>query len=181
MIKANGVKPRSKLFLGLVLLQALFLIAIALSYYAIGWYGKEIRLQTLPIDPRDLLYGDYVNLNYDINEISTSLWKGPGKINDLSNNLYVVLKLDELSKNGTYKAVALYGHKPTVQEDEVILKGRTNYTGDDTIHVKYGLETYYISENSGKELEQKANLGKLVANVKVASWGRAIIEDIEIP
>ncbi|QGQ97856.1 hypothetical protein EHS13_24675 [Paenibacillus psychroresistens] len=181
MIKPNSVKLRSKLIVALVLIQALFLIGIAISYYAIGWYGKEIRLQTLPIDPRDLLYGDYVNLNYDINELSTSLWRGPGDVNDLSNNLYVVLKLDELSKNGTYKAVALYGHKPKIQKDEVVLKGHTNYTGDSTIFVKYGLETYYVPENTGKELEQKANLGKLVANVKVASWGRAVIEDIEIP
>jgi uncharacterized membrane-anchored protein len=180
MIKPNGVKLRSKLLIGLVLVQALFLISVALSYYAIGWYGKEIRLQTVPIDPRDLLYGDYVNLNYDINEISASLWKGPGKIYELKKNIYVVLKPDELSKNGTYKAVAIYDHKPAVQEDEVILKGRSDYTGDNTIHVKYGLETYYISENTGKVLEEKAALGTLVTKVKVASWGRAIIEDIVI-
>jgi uncharacterized membrane-anchored protein len=93
----------------------------------------------------------------------------------------VVLKRDELSKNRTYKAVAIYSHKPAVQENEVILKWRTNYTGDTTIHVKYGLETYYVPQNTGKELEQKANLGKLVAKVKVASWGRAAIEGIEVP
>jgi uncharacterized membrane-anchored protein len=180
MSKPRWYRRRSLIMIGLVLVQALFLVGFALSYYAIGWFGKEIRLQTVPIDPRDLLYGDYVKLNYDINEISTALWKGSGKNYD-TKNLYVVLKPDKLSKNGTYGAVGIYDHKPSAQDDEVILKGRFDYNGDSSIHVKYGLETYYISENTGKELEEKAGKGKLVTKVKVASWGRAVIEDIELP
>jgi uncharacterized membrane-anchored protein len=181
MTKPRWYRRRSLLMIGLVIVQTLFLVGLALSYYAVGWYGKEIRLQTVPIDPRDLLYGDYVVLNYDINQIKASLWKGSEFLPKQGKTLYVVLHPNKKSMNGAYEAVGIYDKKPSVQEDEVILKGRTNYSDNDTIHVHYGLEAYYISENTGKALEKKAGKGELVTKVKVASWGRAVIEDIVLP
>lgn len=181
MIKPKWFHKRSNLMIGLVVVQTLFLVALTLSYYAIGWFGKEIRLQTVPIDPRDLIYGDYVVLNYDINQLNNSLWKGSGNVNEHKKSLYVVLKPDKLSTNETYKAVGIYDYKPSIQDDEVILKGRSDYNDNNTIHVEYGLETYYISENTGKELEEKAGKGKLVTKVKVAPWGRANLVEIELP
>jgi uncharacterized membrane-anchored protein len=180
MSKPRWYRSRSLLMIGLVLVQVLFLAGLALSHYAVGWYGKEIRLQTVPIDPKDLLYGDYVVLNYDINQIKASLWKGKAYLQQ-GKTLYVVLRPNEKSMNGTYDAVGIYDKKPSAQKDEVILMGRSNYSDNDTIHVQYGLETYYISENTGKELEKKASKGVLVTKVKVAPWGNAVIEDIVLP
>jgi len=177
MSEPRWYRKRSRLLIGLVLLQALFLIGITLSFYAIGWFGKEIRLQTVPIDPRDLLYGDYVVLKYDINQIHTSLWKGPGKINEDIKTVYVVIKPNEKSTNKTYEAVGVYEQKPVVQEDAVILRGTIESIYDNNIHVKYGLETYYVAENTGLKLEKQ--VGKLVTKVKVAPWGRAVLEGIE--
>jgi uncharacterized membrane-anchored protein len=179
MSKPRWYRRRSLLMIGLVIVQTLFLVGFALSYYAVGWYGKEIRLQTVPIDPKDLLYGDYVVLNYDINQIKASLWKGKEYLPKQGKTLYVVLRPNEKSMNGTYEAVGIYDKKPSVKKDEVILKGRSDYSDNDTIHIQYGLETYYISENTGKDLEEKAGKGKLVTKVKVAPWGRATLVDIQ--
>lgn len=178
MSKPSWYRRRSLIVTAIILAQVIFLIGITVSHYAIGWYGKEIRLQTVPIDPRDLMYGDYVVLNYDINEIDKSLWKGEINGYELNNNLYVVLKPDNQSKNGTYEAVGLYDREPAKQADEVILKARYEYSSDSTIRVKYGLETYYVPENTGKKLEEQ--IGKMVTIVKVAPWGRAVIDEIEL-
>lgn len=177
MTEPRWYHKRSRLIMGLVLAQAIFLIGITLSFYAIGWFGKEIRLQTVPIDPRDLLYGDYVVLKYDINQINASLWMGPGKILGDNKIVYVVIKPNEKNTNKTYEAVGIYDQKPTVQGEEVALRGTLEYRDNSYIHVKYGLETYYIAENTGKKLEEQ--VGTLVTKVKVAPWGRAILEGIE--
>jgi uncharacterized membrane-anchored protein len=179
MSKPQWVRLHSKLWMVLLLAQMLFLIGITLSFYAVGWFGREIRLQTIPIDPRDLLYGDYVTLNYDINHIKTSLWQGVGNISKQGKTIYVKLKLDVKSKNGTYEAVGIYDQKPSFNDGEVILKGHTDYSDNNIIHVKYGLETYYVQENTGKTLEEQA--GNLVSKVKVAPWGRAVLENVELP
>jgi len=177
MSELRWYRKRSRLLAGLVLIQVIVLIGISLSFYAVGWFGKEIRLQTVPIDPRDLIYGDYVVLKYDINQIDTSLWKGPGAIYKDSKELYVVIKPDENSPKKTYKAIGIYDQKPTVHGNEVALRATFDYREDRYIHVKYGLETYYIAENTGKQLEDQ--VGTLVSKVKVAPWGRAVLEGIE--
>lgn len=177
MSEPRWYRKRSRLLSGLVLLQALFLIGITLSFYAVGWFGKEIRLQTVPIDPRDLLYGDYVVLKYDINQISTSLWKGPGEIYKDNKNLYVVIKPNEKSTKKTYEVIGIYDQKPAVHGEEVVLRATFEYRDATYIHVKYGLETYYIAENTGKKLEDQ--VGTLVSKIKVAPWGRAVLEGIE--
>jgi uncharacterized membrane-anchored protein len=176
---SNRVRNRYRILAGLVLVQVLFLIGLALSFYAVGWFGKEIKIQTAPIDPRDLVYGDYVNLNYEISRIKVSLWQGSGNLPAKGDILYVVMKLDKNTPKGLYKAAAVYDHKPTPAEDEIILKGRSGYTYDEIINVTYGLETYYVPENSGKALQDQ--VGQLVARVKVSSGGRAVLEKIELP
>jgi uncharacterized membrane-anchored protein len=177
MSEPRWYRKRSRLLTVLVLTQAIVLIGISLSFYAVGWFGKEIRLQTVPIDPRDLMYGDYVILKYDINQINTSLWKGPGAIYKDSKTLYVVIKPNDTSAKKTYEAIGIYDQKPAVHGEEVALRATFDYRDDSYIHVKYGLETYYVAENTGKLLEDQA--GTVVSKVKVAPWGRAVLEGIE--
>ena len=56
--------------LRLALLAALTLqVAILAGVFVNGfyplWLGKEIRLETRPVDPRDLFRGNYARLGYD--------------------------------------------------------------------------------------------------------------------
>jgi uncharacterized membrane-anchored protein len=156
----------------------LFLTGIALSHYTIIWSGKEIRLQTAPLDPRDLLYGDYVVLNYEINRLRPELWKETGELPKRGSPVYVVLKQGQ-GESGTYEAEGVYSRKPPTQEGQIILKGRADYSDTEAIFVKYGLETYYVAENTGRELEQAAARGQLIAKVKVGPSGDAVLEGLE--
>ncbi|CAG7654465.1 GDYXXLXY domain-containing protein [Paenibacillus allorhizosphaerae] len=167
-------KRRSWLLAGLVLLQTLVLAGIAVSYYAVGWFGQEIRVKTVPVDPRDLLYGDYVTLSYDISRLDPGLWKEAGPAPERGEPIYVVLKP---GADGLAQAVGAYRTKPAVQPGEIALRGSVNYNSPDSIRVKYGVEKYYVPEGTGKSLEEKAD--RLVVRMKVAPWGQAKIEQLE--
>ncbi|SFS99989.1 GDYXXLXY domain-containing protein [Paenibacillus sp. BC26] len=170
------IKRRRNVWLILIIaVQLLFLGGIACFHYSALWVGKEITLRTVPVDPRDQLYGDYVQLNYAINNASWSDWKETGDKAEGGDTVYVLLALHE--DTSTYEIKGVYDRKPARDTGEVVLKGRVQYTTDDTLRITYGLEQYYVEENTGKELEQRA--GKLIVEVKVAPWGSAIIERIQ--
>ncbi|MBP1156507.1 MULTISPECIES: GDYXXLXY domain-containing protein [unclassified Paenibacillus] len=167
-------KSRSLLVYGLVLLQALVLTGVAVSYYAVGWFGQDVRVRTVPVDPRDLLYGDYVTLSYDISRLNPSLWKDTESKPERGETIYVVVSE---GADGLFAPKAAFGAKPAALEGEVVLKGRIDYSWDEAIAVKYGIEKYYVPENTGKALEEKAD--RLIVHLKVASWGQATIQQLE--
>lgn len=171
--KGIGVKSRAWLTGILVLLQILFLCVIAFSYYAVSWFGHEIKLKTVPVDPRDFLYGDYVTLSYDISRLKPELWQEQGKLPEEGEPVFVLLK----PVNGLYEAQAAYRAKPSVKPGEAVLKGIVQYSWNEAVTVKYGLEKYYVPEGTGKKLEEQA--GNMIVHVKVTSWGQAKIESLE--
>ncbi|WP_284638028.1 GDYXXLXY domain-containing protein [Paenibacillus silviterrae] len=156
------------------MLQLLVLAGIAISYYAVGWFGQDVRLKTVPVDPRDILYGDYVTLSYDISRLSPSLWKEGGELPQPGTPIYVVVRQGPME---WAEVVGAYRSEPAVAEGEVVIKGRVDYSWDEEIRVDYGIERYYVPENTGKVLEDKAD--RLTVKLKVAPWGQAKIEGIE--
>jgi uncharacterized membrane-anchored protein len=163
---------KKSLFYLFLLAQVLVLITITISFYAIDWMGKEVRLKTAPVDPRDYFYGDYVILRYDISNLPGNLWreKTPPKSGD---PVYVVLK-----RMGSYdQAVAIYTHKPSVPDDQTVLQGQINSQDRSTISIQYGLERYYVPENTGKEIEKQRNHLSVV--IRAAPWGQAKISRLD--
>ena len=59
---------RLRALVAALVLQVLVLLGL-LGYarYPV-WFGKEVVLRTVPVDPRDLLRGNYARLRYDISE-----------------------------------------------------------------------------------------------------------------
>ncbi|TVY11972.1 GDYXXLXY domain-containing protein [Paenibacillus cremeus] len=170
----TNIKRRSWLAAGLVLLQVLVLVGMAVSFYAVSWFGQELRVKTVPVDPKDLLYGDYVALSYDISRLDPSLWKEAGSKPQRGDSIYVVVKP---GADGLAEAVGAYRSKPSLQAGELALRGQVDYSWDDGIRVVYGVEKYYLPEGTGKSLEQKAS--KLIVHMKVAPWGQLKIEALE--
>ncbi|WNB91479.1 GDYXXLXY domain-containing protein [Bacillus sp. NEB1478] len=157
-------------------LQVLFLLFIAGSYYSIDYIGKEIKIKTEPIDPTDILYGDYVTLNFDISTVPISEWHGK---EDLSNrgqsHVYVLL---EKNKDGYYGVSGVYPNKPEASGNQVILNARADrvWIGNgsaDQLQLTYGFERYYVQENTGKNLEEKAS--DMDVTIGVAPWGASKI------
>jgi uncharacterized membrane-anchored protein len=175
MHNAERKQRRSALLMLLVACQLLFLAGIAGYHYAVLWVGKDIPLQTVPIDPRDQLNGDYVQLNYRINSVDQALWRSLPSKPEPGDTVYV--RLAENRSTGTYEANGVYARKPDRGNGEVVLKGRVQYAEAGRIRIVYGLEQYYVEENTGKSLEQRANHG--IVHVKAAPWGNPVVDRIE--
>lgn len=170
-----------KKFIIFVLLQVFVLVFMAGSHYAVQWYGEDVRLKTAPVDPRDLFYGDYVILNYEISEIDISKFKGNDQP-EAGDTIYVLVK-----KEGEYhEIVSAHLDKPTPGENEQVLKGRVDYVIRDwdpqegetnrirTVRTVYGFERYYVPEGTGRELENAR--GQFDVIVKVSPWGQQLSE-----
>ena len=61
--------PKAVLFGVALLVQCALLILMVADRMQILREGREVTLQTQPVDPRDRLRGDYVVLGYDISQL----------------------------------------------------------------------------------------------------------------
>ncbi|OEF95873.1 GDYXXLXY domain-containing protein [Desulfuribacillus alkaliarsenatis] len=158
-----------KLIISLIILQLLFLgVQIAVSEHALA-NGQQIKLQLEPVDPRSLMQGDYVILNYTISQPTAERerqWEREQQWDKdfrHGQRLRIVLAPDE---DGVHQYKELYAGQQ-LAVDEVVING--TYRG---WRVLYGIETYFVPEGTGLEVERAANY----AYVRISSRGNAIIE-----
>ena len=145
--------------------------------------GENIVLKTVPVDPRDLFYGDYVTLQYEIEEvpkekIAPSLIKELEKDNSW-RKVKVYGKL--ISKDGFYILEELTNKKPA---NTPYLTGKIQYypyfnmKEVEVYDVNFNLNRFFVPENTGIELEDLARKGQLMAHIKVKN-GYAVLDYIE--
>ena len=174
--------PKAVLFGLAVLLQSALLVLMVAARMQLLRDGVEVTLQTQPVDPRDLLRGDYVVLNYDISLVAAGALKG--KVAD-ARHPFVFVKLAPKA-DGVYQAVSVHAEPVTVTAPEVLIRGRVaNYGGScgddrrrfcDKLPIKYGLESYFVPEGEGRKLEDARNQQKLRIVAAVLPSGRAAIK-----
>ena len=160
--------------LGLILaLQAAWVIGTVFIQERGLASGVTILLETLPVDPRDLLRGDYVILSYPISEIPESQFEPTVTNLAPGQEVYVALE-----KMGEFHGVNRASTKPIVAtEDEVVLRGKSSprIRMRDPFRaagIDYGLERYYVGEGLGNPR------GKLTVAVAVPASGRAQIKEV---
>ncbi|WP_426410382.1 GDYXXLXY domain-containing protein [Bradyrhizobium ganzhouense] len=171
--------PKAVLFGAAILLQCALLILMVADRVRILREGREVTLQTRPVDPRDLLRGDYVVLGYDISQLPAGALAGQPTA---ERNPVVFVKLAP-DANGLYQAVSVHAAPVTVTAPEVLIRGRVSYscgstsrTFCDKLQIRYGLESYFVPEGEGKTLEQGRNQQKLRVVAAVLPSGRAAIK-----
>ena len=103
--------------------------------------GAEVKLQTRPLDPRDLLRGDYVVLGYDISQVAAGALKNQPAS---SRNPTVFVKLAP-NRDGLYEAVSVHTEPVAVASPEVLIRGRrrplVGTVSMDNVTVDLGAET----------------------------------------
>ncbi len=142
--------------------------------------GRDVLLQVRPIDPRDLLRGDYVVLGYDISQLPITIFEAPpqGEGEERPYTVYVRLKP---GSNGLHEAVAArYGAPPSAAraEDEIDIRGLAWQPWraiDATIGVNYGLERFYLPEGAGRAIETDMRERPFRVRAAVADDGSAVI------
>ena len=137
--------------------------------------GKKVLLRTVPVDPKDLLMGDYVTLNYEISQLPQNY----DYLKTFKNKeVYVVLKTDKDN-------IATIDRIQTEKEPDepLFIKGKISKCN--TIIplwktgtcINYGIESYYVKEHTGKDLEKNLRNGALV-KVSIDRYGNAKIMEI---
>jgi uncharacterized membrane-anchored protein len=171
--------PKAVLFGAAILLQCALLILMVADRVRILREGREVTLQTRPVDPRDLLRGDYVVLGYDISQLPAGALAGQPTA---ERNPVVFVKLAP-NADGLYQAVSVHAEPVTVTAPEVLIRGRVSYscgstsrTFCDKLTIRYGLESYFVPEGEGRKLEQARNQQKLRVVAAVLPSGRAAIK-----
>jgi uncharacterized membrane-anchored protein len=134
--------------------------------------GKVILLETARVDPRDLLRGDYLILNYKISDVPANLFSPP-VTKDLPYDTKVFVALAPGS-NQFYVVVKASTNEVAPSADEVLLKGKSTWWRNSTnsVHVEYGLERFYVAEGTGNPT------GKLTAQVAVPASGRGHVKEV---
>lgn len=144
--------------------------------------GEEIVLSVEPVDPRDLLRGDYVILSYNISSLPRSLFAATlpeeaGRNEDVV--IFVRLKPDA---DGIFQPVAArYGEKleAAPSEGEIDIRGQTERRwsrSGEFIFVDYGIERFYVPEGEGREIESNLRERSFRMKVAVGSDGTAQIK-----
>jgi len=174
---------RTLLLLALVvLLQTGALVAMVTVKQRTLLTGTPVLLKTEPVDPRSLFRGDYVVLNYAISTLDYGAVAGDDTF-DRHDDVFVVLRRGE-----TYwEPVSIHRHMPSRAPDTVVIRGEVEYTrvwidneSRDGIRVRYGIESYFVPEGEGREIELPRNDGKVAILVAVDDRGNAAIKAVLI-
>lgn len=168
----------------------LFVLFVGLQLLVIGGFfaqrlftlstGIQVILRTVPVDPRDLIRGEYVALRYEISTISQYIADDQSlKVGDT-----VYVTLEKNSYDDFWRAMSVSKTAPT--DYSVAIKGKITSIPDTNVDVwsqrssgigvEYGIERYFVEAGKGKELERS---GRLKVFVKVNRSGASVIERAE--
>jgi len=155
-------------FFAVVALQLLFLVGLVAYKESTVRSGREVVLQTLPIDPRDPFRGDFVILRYVISTLDTRILPAPRPI-DVGSTVYVSL----VQRGAVAEADAVASDLP-IGWDLFIRGTVVRSSGEPPIlEVEYGIESYFVPEGQGLDLQRAQDIKAVVA---VDAEGRAILK-----
>ncbi len=151
--------------------------------------GREVILNVIPVDPRDMFRGDYVTLSYEIStlEYFDSVTYGtPGSNVDVGDTIYI-----QLLSNGMMAYYYEYPNSPAIftktmptAKNRIAVKGvvKDKYVdSDERVHlsVDYGIESYFVPEGTGKDIERRIRDGNVQARIIVDKYGNASVKSLE--
>lgn len=139
--------------------QVGFLASMIYGRAAILRDGAEVMLKVEPVDPRDLLRGDYVRLGYAISNVPKALFEEPLPGDNTPAGEAVFVRLAKQEDGLWMPVAARFGERPrgASAEGQVDLAGKTAQfwqSNADSLRIDYGLERFYLPEGEGKEIER---------------------------
>jgi uncharacterized membrane-anchored protein len=165
------------------LLQTAFLGYMIESRASILRNGVDVVLKTVPVDPRDLLRGDYVILSYDISTIPADKVTGGFPTEATDAQLSVRL---EKQPDGFWGVTEASFQALAPKEGSIIARSSPFYfypapdSQQSPLSVDYGIERYYVPEGEGRVMEEARNASALSVTARVDDDGRMQIRLIAI-
>jgi uncharacterized membrane-anchored protein len=165
-----------KLFIAVLAAQCVWLLGICAVQERALHAGKTILLETAPVDPRDMLRGDYLILNYKISTVPRSSFTPALKLSPgAGTTVYVCVAPS--GPGGFYQVTRASTEELTPGGDEVLLRGKVAgnwWNGASDVRVEYGFERFYVAEGTG----HPPTGTKLTVQASVSSSARAIIRQL---
>ena len=175
----------------------LLISAVALALVQIGFLswmiagrasvlrdGREVLLKVEPVDPRDLLRGDYVRLGYEISSIPVKMianvpagaqWTKAGPV-------FVRVKKDGDGFWRPFSATVYEPSEAPLAEGEIELRGAVEEgrpLGEiDSLPVEYGIERFYLPEGEGLAIERDMRVRSFGIVAAVADDGATQIKSL---
>lgn len=141
--------------------------------------GEEVLLKIRPVDPRDPFRGDYITFQYDISRIKGNSFHSLDSQEKIKygDKIYI-----PLAKKGNYwiKNGSVSKDKPNAG---IFIKGAIKdikWKGDlpEEIFVSYGIEEYFIPENSGRDVSFSGR--DTFAKVVLDKNGNAVLKSVYV-
>ena len=154
-------RTASILFFVVVAAQVVGLVAFAGVREVAVTGGREITLQTAPVDPRSLFQGDYAILDYEIAVLPEGLRDLPA-----GSEIFVVLH-----ECGDVWCAAAWHEPVRPPSSDVFIRGVVNQRG----RLDFGIGTYFVPEGTGHVIERAEDV-KVV--VSLGAEGQAVIKDV---
>lgn len=152
--------------------------------------GREIALPVTPVDPRDVMRGDYVILGYDITQIPLPSATESSNLGTVRRGDAVFVTLQPTPDRGWLVTGLANEYPAQAATGEVVLKGRVTHappldvrapsTAGQKISVHYGIERYFVPEGTGGKLEADVREKKIQAIVAIGPDGTAAIKGLMI-
>ena len=144
-----------------LLLQLVIMGGVFVNGFYPLWIGEEIRVKTVPVDPRDLFRGNYARLSYAFSNFESE---------DLRPGDVVYLPL---TRDGELWTAGEPGHQKP--EQGLFLRGRVSanpWRGGSRL--RFGIEALFAPKEKALALERELR-EEAVAVLRVAPNGRAAL------
>lgn len=166
------------------------LVTVALTA-VLGWMvwdrlallrtGREVVLPVTPVDPRDLFRGDYVILGYDIAQVPAP---AGGDAAALRNGQYLYVTLEQTGEGAWKPITTTTIHPGAAAGNRVVLRGRVDRQTwrqprvGEPVRMRYGIESFFVPENTGRDIEALVRDKKISARIAVDAKGRVAIKGL---
>ena len=146
--------------------------------------GTPVVLQTEPFDPRSLFMGDYARLAYPISRLRLDGDAALDGDKDFMRHDTVWVGLKPAPDGA--KAVSVHHRRSQIAPGLLALRGEVEQLNENewdrltnkslkqrTLHVRYGIEQYYVQEGTGRQVERPQGGEKVAILVAIDTRGKA--------
>ncbi len=176
---------RISLLIAALLLQVAIVTVMIVKAVMPIWNGRETLFMAQPVDPRDIMRGDYVTLSYAFSSILPHRIKTdlkPGSMVRGNEHLYVTFRMSDSGAVPT----GIFQSTPV---EQLFIKGLPRYSqivprlNEDEpfngIDISFGIEEFYTDSETAQELESVLRKGKKIpVLVMIDAEGNARIRNI---
>ncbi|MBI5480384.1 MAG: GDYXXLXY domain-containing protein [Deltaproteobacteria bacterium] len=173
-------------FIAVVAAQLLVLGVMVAKRVHLLRTGATVVLECVPVDPRSILSGDYVQLNYRISRFSAEevqRLNPTGEQFKLNETVYVAL---ERSSGGRFHEARQLSHDRDRlrQRWPVVIRGTVREgSAWHGLSVRYGVEEYFVPQQQGRRIEQqisRTSVELAVSQAGASGIRRLFIDDQEV-